>query len=296
MLLGDTGFLKGFQIFKKGKVRDVYDLGDRLLIIVTDRISAFDVVFPTLIPHKGRILNRISEFWFDYTDNIIGNHMITADTDGYPDSLKQYDAEISGRSMIVRKVRMLEAECIVRGYLEGSGFREYKETGAICGIRLPKGMKQAEKLPEPVFTPSTKASGGHDVNISFADYENMVGSETARYTRDKSIELYVSACRYAEKKGMILADTKYEFGIGDNGIIVADEMFTPDSSRFWDISLYEPGKAQESFDKQYLREYLEKTGWDKTPPAPELPAEVVDKTVGKYIEAYERIVGKPFEK
>jgi len=275
MLLGDTGFLKGFQIFKKGKVRDVYDLGDRLLMIV---------VFPTLIPHKGRILNRISEFWFDYTDNIIGNHMITADTDGYPDSLKQYDAEISGRSMIVRKVRMLEAECIVRGYLEGSGFREYKETGAICGIRLPKGMKQAEKLPEPVFTPSTKASGGHDVNISFADYENMVGSETARYTRDKSIELYVSACRYAEKKGMILADTKYEFGIGDNGIIVADEMFTPDSSRFWDISLYEPGKAQESFDKQYLREYLE------------LPAEVVDKTVGKYIEAYERIVGKPFEK
>lgn len=296
MLIRDTDFLKGCKPFIKGKVRDVYEFEDKLLMIVTDRISAFDVVFPTLIPYKGMVLNMISAFWFDHTKDIIGNHMISTDVRDYPDVLKGYENELDRRSMLVKKIEMIEAECIVRGYLEGSGLKEYKQTGAICGIKLPPGMVQAQKLPEPIFTPSTKADVGHDENVSYEVLKDRIGTELASILRDKSIELYIKASSHAEQKGIILADTKFEFGISDGKVVVADEMFTPDSSRFWELSDYTPGRAQNSFDKQYLREYLEKTGWDKKPPAPGLPGEIVEKTVDKYIEAYERLTGKKFDK
>ena len=294
MLIRDTDFLKGYKAFVKGKVRDVYDLGDTLLMVVTDRISAFDVVFPTLIPNKGKVLNLISEFWFDFTKDVVGNHMITTDVDAYPQDLSKFSKELAGRSMLVKKIKMIEAECIVRGYLEGSGLKEYNRTGAICGQKLPEGMVQAQKLPEPIFTPSTKAAQGHDENVSFDTLASIIGRETAVAIKEKSLGLYKKAGEYAEEKGIILADTKFEFGISDGEIIVADEMFTPDSSRFWDKEDYEPGRAQKSFDKQYLREYLETLDWDKRPPAPPLPDEIVEKTVSKYIEAYQRLTGREF--
>jgi phosphoribosylaminoimidazole-succinocarboxamide synthase len=291
MLINDTDFIKQ-PLFIKGKVRNVYDLGDKLLIIVTDRISAFDVVFPDLIPNKGRVLNSISEFWFDYTRDIIGNHVITTDVSQYPEGFSQFKEELQGRSMLVKKVNMVEAECIVRGYLEGSGLKDYKNTGCICGIKLPEGMKQANKLPEPIFTPSTKAQEGHDENVSFEELSNRIGSEMAEKLRDVSIALYNKASRHAESKGLILADTKFEFGMIDGKLVVADEVFTPDSSRFWAMDDYEPGRPQKSFDKQYLRDYLESVKWDKKPPAPSLPEDIIKKTEAKYIEAYERITGK----
>lgn len=290
-LINDTGFIQ-LPLFIKGKVRNVYDLGDKLLIIVTDRISAFDVVFPNLIPNKGRVLNSISEFWFNYTEDVVGNHMITTDVSLYPEGLSQFGEELEGRSMLVKKVKMAEAECIVRGYLEGSGLKDYMKTGSICGIKLPAGLKQAQKLPEPIFTPSTKASEGHDENVSFGELADRIGTELAQKLRDTSIALYNKASKYAESKGLILADTKFEFGIINSELVVADEMFTPDSSRYWDMNEYEPGRPQKSFDKQYLRDYLESVTWDKKPPAPELPEEVIRKTEGKYLEAYERITGK----
>lgn len=292
-LLNDTSFID-LPLFVKGKVRNVYDLEDKLLIIVTDRISAFDVIFPNLIPNKGRILNSISEFWFNMTADVVGNHMITTDVSKYPMGLSKYSEELQGRSMLVKKVKMVEAECIVRGYLEGSGLKEYRKTGSICGIKLPAGLKQADKLPEPIFTPSTKASEGHDENVSFEVLSNRIGSELAQKLRDVSISLYKKASKHAESRGLILADTKFEFGITENGLVVADEMFTPDSSRFWSMDEYEPGRPQKSFDKQYLREYLESIDWDKKPPAPSLPEDVIKKTEAKYIEAYERITGRKF--
>lgn len=291
MLINNTDFID-LPLFVKGKVRNVYDLGDKLLIVVTDRISAFDVVFPNLIPNKGKVLNSISEFWFNYTSDIIGNHMITTDVSQYPSGLSKYSEELQGRSMLVRKIKMAEAECIVRGYLEGSGLKEYKATGSICGIRLPAGMKQCEKLPEPIFTPSTKASEGHDINVTFEELADRIGLELATELRDKSLALYRKASVHAESKGIILADTKFEFGIYNGGLILADEAFTPDSSRFWDMGDYEPGRPQKSFDKQFLREYLESIVWDKKPPAPELPEYVIRNTEAKYIEAYERITGR----
>lgn len=294
MLINDTDFIK-LPLHIKGKVRNVYDLGDQLLIVVTDRISAFDVVFPNLIPNKGRVLNSISEFWFNYTKDIIGNHVITTDVDQYPHGLSQFKEELAGRSMLVKKVKMLEVECIVRGYLEGSGLKDYQQTGSICGIKLPAGLKQGEKLPEPIFTPSTKATEGHDENVSFEAVAGIIGSELAAKLRDVSIALYQKASRYAESKGLILADTKFEFGMLDGQLIVADEMFTPDSSRFWAMDEYEPGKPQKSFDKQFVREYLESIQWDKKPPAPILPEDVVKKTEAKYVEAYERITGKKLD-
>lgn len=294
MLINDTDFIK-LPLHIKGKVRNVYDLGDQLLIVVTDRISAFDVVFPNLIPNKGRVLNSISEFWFNYTKDIIGNHVITTDVDQYPHGLSQFKEELAGRSMLVKKVKMLEVECIVRGYLEGSGLKDYQQTGSICGIKLPAGLKQGEKLPEPIFTPSTKATEGHDENVSFEAVAGIIGSELAAKLRDVSIALYQKASRYAESKGLILADTKFEFGMLDGQLIVADEMFTPDSSRFWAMDEYEPGKPQKSFDKQFVREYLESIQWDKKPPAPMLPEDVVKKTEAKYVEAYERITGKKLD-
>jgi len=291
MLINDTNFID-MPLFIKGKVRNVYDLKDKLLIVVTDRISAFDVIFPNLIPNKGRVLNSISEFWFNYTSNIIGNHMITTDVSQYPDGLSKYVEELQGRSMLVHKVKMAEAECIVRGYLEGSGLKEYNATGSICGIKLPAGLKQCDKLPEPIFTPSTKASSGHDENVTFEVLADRIGLEMANRLKDATISLYKAASRHAESKGIILADTKFEFGMQDGKLVLADEAFTPDSSRFWEMADYQPGKAQKSFDKQFVREYLENIKWDKKPPAPELPEQVIKSTEARYVEAYERITGK----
>lgn len=291
MLINDTDFIKK-PLFVKGKVRNVYELGDKLLIVVTDRISAFDVVFPNLIPNKGKVLNSISEFWFNHMIDIIPNHMITTNVDEYPEGLSEFKEELSGRSMLVKKMEMVNAECIVRGYLEGSGLKEYNETGEICGHVLPKGLRQAEKLPEPIFTPSTKESSGHDINVSVSELSGRIGADLAKKLEEKSIQLYEKASRHAESKGLILADTKFEFGIIDGELVLGDEIFTPDSSRFWSMEDYEPGRAQKSFDKQFVREYLEAVKWDKKPPAPELPEDVVKKTEAKYVEAYERITGK----
>ncbi|ABN54083.1 MAG TPA: phosphoribosylaminoimidazolesuccinocarboxamide synthase [Hungateiclostridium thermocellum] len=293
MLLGDTNFID-LPLYIKGKVRNVYDLGDKLLIVVTDRISAFDVVFPNLIPNKGKVLNGISKFWFDYTRDIVDNHVITTDVSEYPEGLSKFKEELEGRSMLVKKIKMIPAECIVRGYLEGSGLKDYKATGSICGIKLPEGLRQADKLPEPIFTPSTKETEGHDQNVSFEGLCNAIGTELATKLRDISLALYEKASKYAESRGIILADTKFEFGILDGKIVLGDELFTPDSSRFWDMNEYEPGRAQKSFDKQFVREYLESIGWDKKPPAPTLPDDVVKNTELKYIEAYERITGNKF--
>lgn len=291
MLIGDTGFIK-LPLFIRGKVRDVYDLGDKLLVVATDRVSAFDVVFPNLIPNKGRVLNGLSKFWFDYTSDVIGNHVVSTDVADFPEGLAGFEDELSGRSMLVKKIKMVEAECIVRGYLEGSGLKDYNKTGGICGVKLPAGLKQADKLPEPIFTPSTKAPQGHDENVSYQELSDRIGGELAARLKETSIALYLKASAYAESKGLILADTKLEFGMLEGRLVVADEMFTPDSSRYWEIDDYKPGRPQNSFDKQYLREYLEAVGWDKTPPAPELPEEVIRRTEGKYVEAYERLTGK----
>lgn len=291
MLINDTQFID-MPLFIKGKVRNVYDLTDKLLIVVTDRISAFDVVFPNLIPNKGRVLNSISEFWFNHTSDQIGNHMITTDVSKYPNGLSKFVEELQGRSMLVHKVKMAEAECIVRGYLEGSGLKEYNATGSVCGIRLPAGLKQCDKLPEPIFTPSTKASAGHDENVTFEVLADRIGLEMATSLRDASLALYEAASRHAESKGIILADTKFEFGMLEGKLVLADEAFTPDSSRFWERSDYQPGKPQKSFDKQFVREYLEQINWNKQPPAPELPEQVIKSTEARYVEAYERITGK----
>lgn len=291
ILLGNTDFME-IKPFKTGKVRDMFDLGDKLLIVVTDRISAFDCVFPNLIPEKGKVLNSISAFWFDFTSDIISNHMITTDVSDYPEPFNKYADELQGRSMLVKKLEIIPAECIVRGYLEGSGLKDYRKTGKICGISLPKGMKQADRLPEPVFTPSTKAEEGHDQNVTFDELCDEIGLELATKLRDSSLALYKAVSEYALEKGLILADTKFEFGLLDGELVVADEMFTPDSSRFWDASDYEPGRAQKSFDKQYLREYLETLDWDKTPPAPQLPENVISRTTDKYLEAYKILAGK----
>ncbi|NLU51510.1 MAG: phosphoribosylaminoimidazolesuccinocarboxamide synthase [Clostridiaceae bacterium] len=295
MLLRNTDFIE-LPVFVKGKVRDVYEVGsDMLLMVVTDRISAFDVVFDDLIPNKGKVLNGISEFWFDYCKDIIGNHVVTTDVSEYPMGLSKFKEELQGRSMLVKKVKMIEAECIVRGYLEGSGLKDYIATGKISGIELPKGLKQADRLPEPIFTPSTKAKEGHDINVSYDYVKEQIGEELAEKLKEKSIELYKKASEYAMTKGIIIADTKFEFGILNGELVIADEMFTPDSSRFWELSDYEPGRTQKSFDKQFLREYLETLDWNKQPPAPKLPQDVIEKTSAKYIEAYERITGKKFQ-
>ncbi|MFO7636285.1 MAG: phosphoribosylaminoimidazolesuccinocarboxamide synthase [Clostridia bacterium] len=284
--------LNGMKPWKTGKVRDIFDLGDKLIIVVTDRISAFDCVFGDLIPGKGKVLNSLSAFWFSQMGDIVRNHLITTDVQEYPAPYNEYGDRLSKRSMLVQKVDIIPAECIVRGYLEGSGLKEYNLTGSIAGTRLPEGLRQADRLPEPVFTPSTKAEEGHDINISFEQLSHEIGKDLAVKLRDTSIRLYKKAYEYALERGIILADTKFEYGLLDGELILADEIFTPDSSRFWELSEYEPGKAQKSFDKQYLREYLEGTGWDKRPPAPGLPDEVVQKTAEKYLEAYTRLTGK----
>ncbi|MGO9539352.1 MAG: phosphoribosylaminoimidazolesuccinocarboxamide synthase [Terriglobales bacterium] len=279
-----------------GKVRDVYQLdADRLLFVATDRISAFDYVLATGIPHKGRVLSQISLFWFDFLSDIVSNHLITADVERYPQTLQKYADQLRGRSMVVRLAQMFPVECVVRGYISGSAWKEYKATGKVCGIELPAGLLESQAFPEPIFTPSTKATSGHDENISFAQMCDIVGTETASTLRDLTLRVYKKAADYARQRGIIIADTKFEFGRTAKGITLADEVLTPDSSRFWPADKYEPGRAQESYDKQYVRDYLEEIRWNKQPPAPALPAEVAQHTSEKYLDAYQQITGKKLD-
>ena len=280
------------KLFKRGKVRDVYDLGDRLLVVATDRLSAFDVVLPTGIPGKGIILTQVSLFWFDLLRDLVPNHVITASVDEYDADLQQYRDELDGRSMIVTKTEVLPVECVVRGYLAGSGWKDYQATGAVCGIPLPAGLQQSARLEPPIFTPATKAETGHDENIPFETMAETVGPERAEEARRISLEIYSRARTHAEARGLILADTKFEFGLREGRLIWIDEALTPDSSRFWPGDEYEPGRSQRAFDKQYVRDYLETLDWNKQPPGPELPPEVVERTGEKYLDAFERLRGK----
>jgi phosphoribosylaminoimidazole-succinocarboxamide synthase len=285
--------LSKLKLYKKGKVRDVYDLGNKLLIVATDRISCFDVVLPTPIPGKGKILTQISLFWFSYLQELVSNHLISADNKDLPQEISDQTNELTGRFMIAEKCEVFPFECVVRGYLAGSGFNDYQKTGAVCGIKLPEGLKQADKLPEPIFTPATKAETGHDQNVDFEYMKKEIGPNVAKQLKDISLKIYKKAAELAESKGIIIADTKFEFGkTSDNRIIVVDEVLTPDSSRFWPKSQYQPGRSQSSFDKQFVRDYLQNCQWDKTPPAPELPAEIVAKTKDKYNQAWEMLVKK----
>src|SRR5437588_8129922 len=280
------------ELHASGKVRDVYCLdSDHLLFVATDRISAFDYVLATGIPHKGRVLTQISLFWFDFLKDIVPNHFVTADVNRYPDAVRDHADELRGRSMMVMRGEMFPVECVVRGYLSGSGWKEYKTSGKVCGIPLPSGLKESDQLPEPIFTPATKATTGHDINISFEEMCKIVPSETARQLRDISLKLYKKAADYARQRGIIIADTKFEFGTTPMGITLADEVLTPDSSRFWPADKYSSGKAQESYDKQYVRDYLEEIRWNKQPPAPALPVEVARRTSEKYLEAYRLLTG-----
>lgn len=282
--LSTTNF-PSLTLFRRGKVRDVYDLGDELLVVATDRISAFDVVMPNPIPYKGEVLTRISQFWFEYIKDICPHHFITSNVDEYPAECAPYADQLRGRSMLVKKTDPLPVECIVRGYLAGSGWVEYKRSQTVCGEELPLGLRESDQLPDPIFTPSTKAEVGHDENITFDQTIAILGSRTAAAVRDKSLAVYTYAARYAEERGIIIADTKFEFGILDDEIILIDEVLTPDSSRFWPMDGYAPGTGQPSFDKQFLRDYLLSIKWDKRPPAPELPPEIIARTSEKYREA-----------
>jgi len=273
----------------RGKVRDIYDLGDRLLIIATDRLSAFDVVMPTPIPDKGRVLTQLSLFWFNLLLDVIPNHVLSATA--FPAPFDSFADDLSGRTMVVRKTRPLPIECVARGYLSGSGWKEYRTTGKICGIALPGGLQESDRLPEPIFTPATKAASGHDENISFARAAEMIGQPLAEKVREVTLEIYRRAAAYAQQRGILLADTKFEFGLLNGELIWIDEALTPDSSRFWSAAQYQPGRAQASFDKQYVRDYLERIQWPKTPPGPDLPPEVVAATRAKYREAYRILTG-----
>lgn len=286
--------IPGLPVFRKGKVRDVYDLGDTLLIVATDRISAFDVIMPNGIPDKGKILTSMSLFWFELTADIIENHLIAHKVEDFPAELQQYASILEGRSMLVKKTEPFPIECVARGYLAGGGWKDYQEMGAVCGISLPEGLQQAEILPETIFTPATKAESGHDINISFEEAVQVLDKATMEELRDLTVALYERARGYAVEKGIIIADTKFEFGRTPNGIILIDEILTPDSSRFWPADTYEVGTSPMSFDKQFVRDYLETLDWDKTPPAPVLPDEVVEKTRAKYLEAYELLTGQVF--
>jgi len=286
-----TTQIPAFPLFSRGKVRDMYDLGDHLLMVATDRISAFDCVLPTPIPDKGKILNQLSLFWFKATEHIVKNHILSPDPLAFADSLRDYESQLHGRAVVVRKATPIPIECVVRGYLAGSGWREYKQTSSICGIKLPSGLRESDKLPEPIFTPATKAKSGHDENITFQEACQLVGEETANKLRELSLALYKFAHDYAHERGIIIADTKFEFGMLGDEIILIDELLTPDSSRFWPLEEYEPGRSQASFDKQFVRDYLESLEWDKTPPAPPLPEHIISKTREKYIEAFTRLTG-----
>jgi phosphoribosylaminoimidazole-succinocarboxamide synthase len=286
-----TNFPK-LELHVSGKVRDVYELDrEHLLFVATDRISAFDYVLATGIAHKGHVLTQLSLFWFDFLRDIVPNHLVTADVNRYPESVRNYADQLRGRSMMVLRADMIPVECVVRGYISGSAWKEYKAGGAVCGIRLPAGLKESDRLPEPIFTPAIKATTGHDENISFERMAEIAGPEVSAELRALSLRIYTAAADYARDKGILIADTKFEFGRTAQGITLADEVLTPDSSRFWPADQYHPGQAQNSYDKQYVRDYLEEIRWTKQPPAPALPTEVVRKTSEKYLEAYHRLTG-----
>jgi phosphoribosylaminoimidazole-succinocarboxamide synthase len=287
--------LENLNFLKRGKVRDLYELEDYLLMVATDRISAFDVVMPTPIPDKGKILTRMSLFWFEQIKPLVGNHLVTADVGEYPAVCRSHATALRDRSMLVRKAQPLPIECVVRGYISGSGWKSYQKDRTVCGIKLPDGLQESDRLPEPIFTPSTKEESGHDINIDFAETVRRIGSETAEKVRDLSLEVYRRGAAMAEEKGIIIADTKFEFGRLDDELILIDEILTPDSSRFWPMDSYSPGGGQKSFDKQYLRDYLLSLDWDKTPPAPALPDSVVTNTRQKYMEALNRLTGQPHD-
>ena len=280
------------KLHASGKVRDVYEIGDKqLLFVASDRISAFDYVLATGIPQKGSVLNQISLFWFDFLADIVPDHLITANVDEYPPEIRKYKDQLRGRSMLVRRAEMFPVECVVRGYISGSAWKEYKASGKVSGISLPAGLKESDAFPEPIFTPSTKATTGHDENISFDQMCEIVGVETASHLRDLTLRVYKKAAAYARQRGIIIADTKFEFGDTEHGITLADEVLTPDSSRFWPADKYQPGRAQDSYDKQYVRDYLEQIHWNKQPPAPALPPDVARRTSDKYQEAYYQLTG-----
>lgn len=285
--------LPGLPKVRSGKVREMFDLGDALLMVATDRISAFDVIMPNGIPRKGEVLTQISYFWFDRFASLAPNHLLIDRDDPFPEPLRPYADRLVGRSMVVKKAQPLAIECVVRGYLAGSGWKEYRRDGTVCGIRLPAGLTESAELPEPIFTPATKAEEGHDENIAYDQASDIVGSEVAARVRELSLQLYREGRAYARERGIIIADTKFEFGLLDGELILIDEVLTPDSSRFWPADAYEPGRSQPSFDKQFVRDYLETLSWEKTPPGPVLPPEITEKTSAKYLEAYERLVGRP---
>jgi phosphoribosylaminoimidazole-succinocarboxamide synthase len=290
-----TNFPK-LELHVSGKVRDVYELdGAHLLFVATDRISAFDYVLATGIPHKGQVLTQISLFWFDFLRDIVPNHLVTADVDRYPESVRKYADQLRGRSMMVLRADMIPVECVVRGYLSGSAWKEYRADGSVCGIGLPAGLKESARLPEPIFTPAIKATTGHDENISFEKMVEIAGRDVSVELRTLSLKIYAAAADYAREKGILIADTKFEFGRTPRGITLADEVLTPDSSRFWPADQYQPGQAQNSYDKQYVRDYLEEIRWTKQPPAPALPPEVVRKTSEKYLEAFRQLTGRELD-
>jgi len=284
--------LPGVERYGRGKVRDVYSVDDRLVIIATDRISAFDYILPTGIPDKGKVLTQISVFWFDFLRDLTPTHFLSANVDDYPSPLPDFRNQLEGRSMLVKRAKMVEIECVARGYISGSGWKEYKQHGTVCGIKLPAGLRESEKLPEPIFTPSTKATTGHDENVSFETVCTMIGPDLAARLRDLTLQIYSRAAKYAETRGIIIADTKFEFGFVGDELVLGDEVLTPDSSRFWPAESYKPGGPQFSFDKQFVRDYLESIHWNKQPPAPELPEEVAAKTGEKYRQAYRVLTGR----
>lgn len=285
--------LPGVKLLRRGKVRDVYEISPtELLMVATDRVSAFDVILGSGIPDKGRVLTQISLFWFEFLRDVVPNHVISADVKDFPEALQPFRDQLEGRSMYIRLAKMIDIECVARGYLSGSGWKEYQQSGTVCGIELPPGLREGDQLPAPIFTPATKATTGHDENISFEQASTVVGPKLAMQLRDLTLKIYNRAAAYAETRGIILADTKFEFGFVDGRLVVADEVLTPDSSRFWPRSTYKPGGPQPSFDKQYVRDYLETLNWNKQAPGPELPEEVVARTREKYVEAYRVLTGK----
>jgi phosphoribosylaminoimidazole-succinocarboxamide synthase len=285
--------LPGIRKLKSGKVREIFDLGNAILLVATDRISAFDCIMPNGIPRKGEVLTQLSHFWFERFASLIPNHLLARADDPLPAALKPFAAMVARRSMIVKKAKPLPIECVVRGYLAGSGWKEYRQNQTVCGIKLPAGLQESSELPEPIFTPATKAESGHDENISFEQAVKLAGRDIAEQARAASLKIYSEGRAYARQRGILIADTKFEFGLFDGRLILIDEVLTPDSSRFWPADAYQPGRSQPSFDKQFVRDYLETLDWDKTPPAPALPPEVVARTQAKYVEAYERLTGKP---
>ena len=285
--------LPGLEPYTRGKVRDVYQVADRLLIVATDRISAFDYILPTGIPDKGRVLTQLSIFWFDFLREMAPTHFLTARVEDYPEPLRRHADQLEGRSMLVKRARMVDIECVARGYLSGSGWKEYQQHGTVCGIALPPGLRECDRLAEPIFTPATKAQTGHDENISFETMAGLIGASLAARLRDLTLEIYTRAARYAETKGILIADTKFEFGFVGSELVLGDEVLTPDSSRFWPAESYQPGGPQFSFDKQFVRDYLESIAWNKQPPAPPLPAEVAARTSEKYRQAYSVLTGRP---